>query len=181
MTPELRTKRLLLRAFALEDAGEVQRLAGHPAVSKLTSNVPYPYLDGEAEKWISTHAENAKIGKGFVWALCSGPELSVVGAISLLDMVGGHKAEIGYWLGHEYWGQGLMVEAGHVVVAYGFLALDLRRIGASTYRANIGSRRVLEELGFKYEGCKRCNLLKDGKFHDQMFWGLLQEEWNEKR
>ena len=56
VVPELRTPRLLLRAFILADAPAVQRLAGDQAIASTTLNIPHPYPDGAAEAWIATHA-----------------------------------------------------------------------------------------------------------------------------
>jgi hypothetical protein len=51
----LRTKRLILRPFSLVDAPDVMRLAGDRRVYETTLLIPYPYSEGIAESWISTH------------------------------------------------------------------------------------------------------------------------------
>jgi [ribosomal protein S5]-alanine N-acetyltransferase len=51
--PTLETKRLTLRAFRLDDAAEVQRLAGDRSIADTTLNIPHPYQDGMAQAWIS--------------------------------------------------------------------------------------------------------------------------------
>ena len=55
--PELTTNRLLLRNFKLDDAPEIESLAGNYNVSKTTLNIPFPYLPGMAEEWINTLAK----------------------------------------------------------------------------------------------------------------------------
>jgi RimJ/RimL family protein N-acetyltransferase len=51
--PTLITERLILRPYALSDAKDLQRLIGDRDVSDTLLLVPYPYLDGMAEEWIS--------------------------------------------------------------------------------------------------------------------------------
>ena len=52
--PPLLTERLLLRSFTLEDAQDVQRLAGDSDVASTLTNMPHPYEDGMDEEWMRT-------------------------------------------------------------------------------------------------------------------------------
>lgn len=181
MIPELTTKRLVLNPFTLNDAPDVQRLAGDEAVSKLTSNVPYPYLDGMAEDWISGHVPLAEAGRGLVWAIRERQEGGLVGAVSLVNMVKSHQAELGFWLGRPFWGRGYMTEAGQAVLGMAFERLKLKRVHASHYGDNLASARVLEKLGLHREGCRQAHFMKNGQFHDQMLWGMLIEDWSAQK
>jgi len=67
--PELMTQRLLLRCFNLDDASEVQELAGNLNVSKTTLTIPYPYEFAMAEEWIGTHQEKWESKTGLVYAI----------------------------------------------------------------------------------------------------------------
>jgi len=53
----IETERLLLRRFSLDDAQDVQRLAGDWDIARMTINIPHPYEDGVAEEWISRQRE----------------------------------------------------------------------------------------------------------------------------
>ena len=59
-----------------------------------------------------------------------------------------HEAEIGYWLGKDFWGKGYATEAVQSVVAYAFEELSLVRLWAGAYQENTPSQRVLEKCGF---------------------------------
>ncbi len=67
--PYIETDRLILRPFNLEDAKEVQRLAGDIEIAKTTLHIPHPYEDGMAEEWISRHVEAYERGISLTLAI----------------------------------------------------------------------------------------------------------------
>src|SRR5215207_8732257 len=67
--PELRTARLSLREFSLEDAPNVQRLVGEWEVARPLLIVPHPYEDGMAQEWIATHRPAYEAGERVTWAV----------------------------------------------------------------------------------------------------------------
>ena len=96
MQPELRTKHLVLRRFQREDASEVQKLAGNFNVAKMTLNIPFPYEDGMAEEWISTHEENWNTKKSVIYAILKTGTNKLLGAVGLVE-IDGLEGELGYW------------------------------------------------------------------------------------
>jgi len=78
--------------------------------------------------------------------------------------------EIGYWLGEEFWGRGIMSEILPIFVNYCFEKFSLRRIAAKTYANNVASARVLEKTGFIFEGRLRNDLIKDGQILDSLLY-----------
>src|ERR671916_2195943 len=96
---ELRTDRLVLREFALEDAPDVQRLAGEREVARTMLLVPYPYEDGMAEEWIATHRPAYEAGERVDWAVVLRGEGALVGSITLRLHPLHDNAELGYWIG----------------------------------------------------------------------------------
>lgn len=174
---DLRTRRLLLRAFRPSDAPRVQSLAGDEDVAATTANIPHPYEDGVAEAWISGHAERRARGEGVVFAieLTSSGE-GLIGAVGLELDLPHERAEMGYWIGKPYWGRGYATEAASAVLRYGFEELSLERIHAHHFASNPASGRVLEKIGMRYEGCLRRHVLKRGRFEDLALYGVLREE-----
>jgi ribosomal-protein-alanine N-acetyltransferase len=61
-----------------------------------------------------------------------------------------HSCEMGYYLRIQYWGMGLAEEAGRGIIQFAFATLGLEALFAAHHPANVGSRRVLEKLGFQY-------------------------------
>ena len=101
--PTLTTTRLILRPFILDDAPAVKELAGEWEVAETTTNVPHPYEDGMAEKWISTHEEAFDKEAAVTFAITLKPDGLLIGAIGIQINKTQRLAEIGYWIGKPYW------------------------------------------------------------------------------
>lgn len=177
----LATRRLLLRPFTLQDAPEVTRLAGVREIAATTLHIPYPYPAGTAETWISGHAAKFAEGKGAVFAVTLKDGGSLLGSVSLVIMPEHRHAEMGYWLGRPYWGQGYASEAARAVLDFGFETLGLHRICAQHFGTNPASGRVMQKIGMTYEGRLREHVIKWGKFEDSVLYGILKREWEEER
>ena len=174
----IETERLVLRAFALADAPEVQRLAGDRAIAAGTLTIPHPYPDGAAEEWIGRQLDWREDDDSVNFALERRDDGTLVGSIGLAVAREHDRAELGYWVGRPYWSQGFATEAGLAVVRHGFEALHLNRIYAFHFANNPASGRVLQKLGMRYEGCRRQHTLKWGEYLDNEAYGILRAEWD---
>ncbi|MFB2772525.1 GNAT family N-acetyltransferase, partial [Pelatocladus sp. BLCC-F211] len=99
------------------------------------------------------------------------------GAIGLGINQKHNHAELGYWIGKPFWGNGYCTEAAQEVLRYGFEKLGLHRICASHFAHNPTSGRVMQKIGMTYEGCRRQHTLKWGEYIDVMEYGILKSEW----
>ncbi len=178
--PQLRTERLLLRPFTLADAPVVQELAGNKAIAAMTLNIPHPYPNGLAEKWISTHAPRFRDGRGAIYAITLLENRQLIGSIGLVAVPDHQRAELGYWLGQPYWNWGYTTEAARELLRYGFTELELNRIYASHYGRNPASGRVMQKIGMQYEGTLRQHIAKWGQFEDMKLYGILRSEFEER-
>lgn len=82
--------------------------------------------------------------------------------------------ELGYWLGEPFWGSGITAEACRAVVEYAFRDHGPRRVQARVVVGNEASVRVLEKIGFAFEGTLRQSLLRRGKFEDVMYFARVK-------
>ncbi len=170
------TERLLLRAYTLADAPALKRLINSREVALNTLRIPYPYPDGEAERWISTHDEAHKRGDyAFAVTLREGGEL--IGTIGLHTKLDHDHAELGYWIGVPYWGRGYATEAAAAVVRFGFETLPLNRIYAMHFARNPASGRVLQKIGMRHEGTLRQHLKKWDEYVDLECYGILRADY----
>ncbi len=178
--PTIKTERLILRPYRLEDAAELQRLIGERDVVSTMTNVPYPYEDGTAEEWIGGRRESFEKGKTVDFAITHRQEGFLIGGASLVDIdQPSERAEIAYWIGKPYWRKGYGTEAAKAIVKYGFETLGLHRINGRHFKRNPASGRILEKIGMKHEGCQRQAYKKWGKFEDWELYGILRSEYEE--
>lgn len=179
--PTLRTERLILRPFAATDAQEVRRLAGDRDVASTTRRIPHPYPEGAAEAWIASQDRAWDEGREANLAIVRTDGDRLLGAIGLIVRSEDSKAELGYWIGKPYWGQGYGTEAARAVLRYGFEELGLNRIYAHHMVRNPASGRILEKLGMTREGLLRQHVIKWGQFEDVVLYGILREQYKAAR
>ncbi len=181
MTTELGSKRLLLRPFVAADAAAVQRLANNRNIADTTLNIPHPYDESAAEEWIATHADKWKARELMVFAVTDKKNHNFMGACSLTISERFERAEIGYWIGEPYWGQGYCTEAAELLLTFGFEELDLHRIHGSYLARNPASGRVMRKIGMQQEGVAREHAKKWDVFEDLVLCGLLRDEWRNRK
>jgi ribosomal-protein-alanine N-acetyltransferase len=172
--PRLETERLVLRAFTRGDAPTVRRLAGDRAVAAGTATIPHPYPDGAAEAWIAGHAGSFQRGESLTFAVERRSDGALVGAVGLRLELEHARAELGYWIGKPYWGDGLATEAAAAAVRHAFEAYGLNRVYAYHFTNNPASGRVLQKLGMTYEGRRRRHTLKWGTFLDSDMYAVVR-------
>lgn len=80
----------------------------------------------------------------------------------------------------EDWGQGYGTEAMRLILRYGFMELNLRRVTLSVFGYNPRAVRSYENVGFVVEGRQRQRISRDGQWYDILFMGILKDEWEEK-
>jgi ribosomal-protein-alanine N-acetyltransferase len=177
--PTIQTERLLSRPFALQDAAAVQQLAGDREIAASTLAVPHPYEDGMAEEWIGGHRSTWDDGRGLTLAIVRQADSRLIGAISLTLIQEHSRAELGYWIGRSYWGQGHCTEAAEALVDYGFAQLGLNRIEAWHFAENPASGRVIHKVGMLHEGQMRQRVRRWGEFKNLDFYAILRSDWEE--
>ena len=175
---ELQTERLLLRPFRPGDAADVFAYASDPVWSRfLLLPIAGPYLLQDAEQFVSQAVSEAW-DKNAQFAIVI--EDKVVGAIALHfrpDLV----ASLGYSLSRTLWGQGITAEAAAAVLKWGFETCGLHKVFATAIAENLQSTRVMEKLGMRKEAHLRSHRLHRGVYVDEVWYGLLAEEWRAQR
>ena len=177
--PALQTERLKLRAFLPADAGMVQKLVSVFEIADMTMSIPHPYEEGYAETWIRGHQSAFGAGRSVTFAITLKGEEALIGSISLMSIEPRHQAELGFWIGVPFWGNGYCTEAARRVVEYAFIDLRLERLHADCFLRNPASAKVIEKIGFESEGIRRKHLKKWSKFEDLSLYGYLKTDWSQ--
>ena len=175
--PHLLTRRLVLRAFSLADVPRLVALAGNYEVAKNTLNIPHPYSEEDARRWVQITQENYAQQTGYAFALVLRATGEFVGGVGLTVARRFDRAEAGYWLGQPYWGQGLASEALAAVLRFGFGKLELNKIYATHLAENPASGRVMLKNGMVKEGELAQHTKRDGRYHDLWQYRLTRAEY----
>ena len=165
-----------IRKWELSDAKDLATaLSNKKAQDNLRDGLPYPYTKQDGKEFISAML-SANENETFAFAIMVDDK--VVGSIGIFRQGNIHSqtAELGYYIAEEYWGKGIMTEAVKQICEYVFGDSDIIRIYAEPFAYNIASCRVLEKVGFQYEGTLRSNAVKNGKVIDMKMYSLLKEE-----
>lgn len=83
-----------------------------------------------------------------------------------------NNAELGYWLGKDFWGQGIMTNVIKEIVGLAFDKFAITRIFAKPFETNIASHRVLEKAGFVFETRFVKTVIKNEMLLDELFYAI---------
>jgi RimJ/RimL family protein N-acetyltransferase len=147
---QLVLERCTIRPWRLNDAESLARHANNRKVwLSLRDKFPHPYTTEDACKFLE-----ATVGFEPITIFCIEVNCAAVGGIGIHLGIDVHRraAELGYWLGEEFWARGIMTEAVGAFTDFCFDRFSLRRIYAEPFANNRASARVLEKAGFSFEG-----------------------------
>lgn len=170
---------VIIRRWTLEDLDSLVKYGNNPGIAaNLTDQFPHPYTREKGEAFIGYATGN---GTSEIFAIdIDGEACGAIGLHPQEDIMR-QNAELGYWLAEPFWGRGVVTKAVKLIVDYGFQNLDINRIYARPFGENIGSQRVLEKAGFKFETKFDKTIIKNGRLQDELFYAIRREEWEQKR
>jgi len=190
---ELRTPRLLLRPFTMDDVEDVLEYINDLEWASYQVNIPpVPYTRKDVETLVAMFSDpsywetghpglpSSGNGAGLLQIYAVVFEGKVIGEIALNQRDEdrqNERVELAYTLSRQHWNKGLMTEAARAVMNWAFQTYSFNRMFAWCDPRNIGSWRVLEKMGMKCEGQLRSHMKWNGEFRDQLYYGILRSEW----
>jgi len=144
-----------LRELLIDDAIDMSNLMTYN-VSKSLWEVPYPYTLENALSFIDSSHKEFRSLKAVNFAILykkNSESNSLVGIIGLKNInIENKKANLGYWIGESFWGNGMASESVKLIINYAFSVLRLEEVYAYVYSQNKPSIRVLEKNGMTRVG-----------------------------
>jgi [ribosomal protein S5]-alanine N-acetyltransferase len=188
--PLVELPNLTIRPLHPSDAESMSKHGNNPKIAAIMSDrFPHPYTYLDAVHWIGMVLSARPI---CTYALSLTPTSPCIGSItatwdSAVPNID-HNTELGYWLGEEYWGQGLVTAAVRSFVDWIFKDVSeggcprrTERIYIRCADTNPASAAVARKAGFTLEGCLRKMFQKKGQYSNMLVFSLLREEWAERR
>ncbi|MDO7908293.1 GNAT family protein [Paenibacillus sp. JX-17] len=174
--PELHTDRLRLRMGQNEDAASMLTLYGSEEVVQYLPLSSFTTLE-EALDELGWHRSIFEKQTGIRWLMEDRRTGRVIGTCGYLEWDHTHRrAELGYDLLSDYWGDGWMTEALECILRYGWESMQLHRIEAKVDPANLASGRLLSRLGFSLEGVLRDYEYEKGTFINLAVYSRIRNE-----
>lgn len=161
----IKARKFILRPIRNGDEKSLIENINDKSIYRYTCSIPHPYTKKHAREFINLVKQKRKDEIHLSIDL----DGKIVGGIGLIK-IKKHRAEIGYWLGKNYWNKGIISEAIRLVSDFGFNKLKLKRIQALVFPQNKASSRVLEKNGYKLEGVLKKYAMKDGKVLNDLLY-----------
>jgi|SRR3989344_4262918 len=183
---KLKTKRLILRLPTLNDAKNIVEEINNFEISKWLFPVVYPYTLKDAKQYIKSSIKKAKekLAETYSFSIELKEEKRIIGGMGIHDIdYFNQRAEVGYWLGQNYWHKGYASEALQALLNFAFNKLKLERIEIPIFVGNKPSARLVKRFGAKLEGIKRRagRSKATGLVHDEWIFGLLKKDYKTKK
>ncbi|HET9659222.1 MAG TPA: GNAT family N-acetyltransferase [Thermomicrobiales bacterium] len=183
----LESPRLRLRPLRPDDAEALTAQLQDPAIARWTNSIPWPYSIDDARAFLSTRAVADANGESFSWAIVEKATGQLTGTIGLHDVHHDRgRAELGYWIGESFRGQGYTTEAAKRVLSWAFEVVGFERIQATYMPGNDASASVMRNIGMQPEGLLRGFGFKNGEHLDLYLqavlkgdstWASTDEQW----
>jgi RimJ/RimL family protein N-acetyltransferase len=172
---------VFLRAFNISDGEKIYQWLLEKKNQSHTCGDTFFASKDYVQKWIEGKIFNTK---DIYLAMCISDTQEMVGYMSIKDIDHrNRKAELGGILigNKEYRGRGIALEYVKLAMAFAFEELNTNLLTASMLEEQLASIKLVEKLGFSKVGLLPQAVYKDGKYHNQLFYYILKDEYNLKK
>ena len=178
----INTDRLILRPVVSENAESLFILMQNQVDTTYLSWEPHSTIE-TTFNLIQSLQEAQKNDKGSHWCVHFNNE--IIGIVSLIDVRRTirswtiNRSELSYWIGKPFIGKGFATEAASAIVSFGFSHLALHKIVIAHALENTESKKICHKLGFQVYAQEHHAFMKEGRWHDLIWYELLKNKKNE--
>jgi RimJ/RimL family protein N-acetyltransferase len=174
--PVLTGRRVTLRELHASDAASLFAMLTTEEVSRFIS--PPPTTVEGFERFIAWTIRMREFGTYACFAVTIDGGDTAIGIFQLRELEPGFAtAEWGFAIGSEYWGCGHFIDGAELVVQFAFETVGVHRLEARASVKNGRGNGALRKVGAVQEGVLRRSFLRNGEYHDQVLWSILDEDW----
>lgn len=174
--PTFETQRLILRGVLESDAEEYARhFINYEVIRHLAAGVPWPYPDDGIMTYIKDQILPFQGDSKWVWAITfkESPD-TLIGVVELLS--GEYPFNRGFWLGEQFWGKGIMMEAVEPVTDFAFQTLGFKVLTFANAAGNIRSARIKEKSGARFVRRESAKFVDPNLLERDVF-ELTPQDW----
>ena len=174
--PVLTGKRVTLRELRASDATSLFAMLTTEEVSRFIS--PPPTTVEGFERFIAWTLRMRELGTYACFAVTLHGSDTAIGIFQIRELEPGFgNAEWGFAIGSEYWGCGAFLDSAELVVKFAFETVGVHRLEARASVKNGRGNGALRKIGAVQEGVLRRSFLRNGEYHDQVLWSILDDDW----
>lgn len=178
--PLIETNRIRLRKPNAGDIPRITKYANHPRISEMTLSIPYPYREKDAISWVHMANKGFEDRSKYLFAICKLADDAFIGAAGLEVNPRFNRAELGFWIGVPFWGNGYATEAVGAILEFGFNEINLNKIYAIHLVKNPASGRVMTKNGMVKEGTLADHIKKGDRYCTVLQYRLTKSEYTRK-
>ena len=178
--PTLHGDEVTLRELRLSDAAPLFELLTAQEVARFIS-APPTSVEG-FERFIGWAEQQRTAGEYLCFAVVPRGQDTAVGIFQVRQLEPGFAtAEWGFATGSRFWGTGVFLESARLVMDFSFETLRVHRLEARASVVNGRGNAALTKLGAIREATLRRSFHRDGVYHDQALWSILEDDWRQAK
>jgi RimJ/RimL family protein N-acetyltransferase len=174
--PVLTGSRVTLRELRVSDAASLFAMLTTEEVTRFIS--PPPTTIEGFERFITWANRERAAGTYACFAVVPHGMDTAIGLFQVRQLEPGWgTAEWGFAIGSAFWGTGVFSDGARLVLDFAFDAIGVHRLEARAAVQNGRGNAALRKLGAVQEGVLRRSFLRNGQYHDQALWAILDEDY----